>query len=124
VNPDAAVASARVRFEQQLGRARQIDVGDDVARAADEMVMVVVGQLFAELEQRIVAADGEPGHQAGVFEDHQVAVQRALAQPWFGGEDRRNGGRLTKRGQGGDDQLPAPGVAVPSGRTSWPAQLG
>ena len=40
-------------IEQLLGRDRQIDVGDGVARAAHEVVVMMIGELLAELEQRL-----------------------------------------------------------------------
>ena len=58
----------------------KLDVGNHPAAAAHQMMVMVVGQGFAQLEVRVVLARRQPMDEPGMLEHRQVPVQRTLGE--------------------------------------------
>ena len=49
--------------------------------------MVMLSEIFGELEAREVAVRENPSHHTGPFEDHEVAIERALGERRVGRQE-------------------------------------
>ena len=74
--------------------------------------MVVLGEVFGELEAREVAVREDAPHDAGVFEHDQVAVEGALRERPIALEQLGDAERPIGRGEELDDRVAASGVAL------------
>lgn len=79
-------------LEIGLERVAHREVGDIPARGADEVVVVVIGEVFGQLEARQLIAGHDAVDHAARLQERQVPIGRALRQG-TSGEDlcRRQG---------------------------------
>ena len=87
------------------------EVLDGTAGRADEVV-VVLGEVLGELVAGELAAADDAPHDAGFFEQGEVAVSGALRQALVGLQQLRQCQRTVGTGQGRDDGTPVAGVAL------------
>ena len=70
----------QLTIEAALERVGDLDILHRAAPRADEVVVVTVGQALGQLEARPLAGGHDPLHDPDPFQQHEVAVGRALRQ--------------------------------------------
>lgn len=100
---------AQSLVERPLGGCRQGHIGDLPTRGADEVVVMVVGDLFTQLVMGVLVTHRDLADQASVFEHGEIAVHRTLGQGWFTTKDHRDGDWSAGLFERAENQLPASG---------------
>ena len=95
-----------------LDAPRWFEILDRAAGDADQMVVMVAGQLLGEFEAGELVAPHHPTHHAGLLENGQGAVGGALGQLPAVGDQLSGGEWPAGFGQGVDEGAPTRGVAM------------
>jgi hypothetical protein len=102
-------------LDRPLGPWGQCDVDDGVALAAHQVVVVFVGDEFAQLEVAAPLADVDASDQPCLLQHGQIAIERALHEARRFLLDARDRRRRTDRRQGVHHRLATSGVHVAGG---------
>ena len=91
------------------------EVGDGATVAADEVVMVVTGEILGQFEVAVFVRGDDAADDARLLEFGQVAVRTALRQVGLASEDLGQRHRPANARQHVDDRATRPGVALSDG---------
>jgi hypothetical protein len=91
--PGGSVDLRDGRVQRRLETRRRRDVLDSTTFGAHEMVVVVPGEIFRELETGVLVVGDDAVYDTGLLEDDEVAVDAALGQSAPDVEDLGDGER-------------------------------
>ena len=114
VDPEANFGGYPMQSSVEVGFRTGVEgeIDDVTALRADEVVVVVPGEMFGELVAGEVVAGHDAGDDVGLFESGQVSVDRGLWKRVVGGDDLGDGEGPVAGLQGGNEASATAGVAL------------
>lgn len=110
-------------LERPLEIGRKCYIVDHPAPVADEVMVMLTGDRFGELEAGVIVGGDDAMDNARLLQHHQVSVGRALGQVEAGREDPGNRERSGRADEHVDEAPPIGGIALRMGRETGRREL-